>query len=73
MIIDPFQASVTPANAFPLMQSDSFLISPGHVTHVEISGERTRATSQLRATLEPEKRNCYFEDEYRLKVRLNRN
>ena len=62
------QASVTPKNTFPLMHSNSFLISPGRVTHVEITAKQTSGTTELREKLRPFERNCYFADEYYLQL-----
>lgn len=65
------QASVTPKNQFPMMNSNSFLISPGQETQVEITGKRLSATDTLRNTLDPVERNCFFTDEYPLQLFSN--
>ncbi|TRY76922.1 hypothetical protein TCAL_10149, partial [Tigriopus californicus] len=64
-------ASVTPKNQFPMMNSNSFLVSPGMETQVEITGKKISATATLRNTLDPTERNCFFTDEYPLQLFSN--
>ena len=50
------------------MTADSFLISPGHETHVSIDSTSITADSNLRESLTPEKRGCYFDGEFYLQL-----
>ncbi len=60
------QAAVSNRDNFPVMITDSFLIGPGRETHVEVSAQRSSATADLKSSVEPEMRNCYFDDEFAL-------
>jgi hypothetical protein len=42
---------VAPKNTFPMLTRDSFLVPPGVVTRVELSGERTQTDPGIREGL----------------------
>ena len=52
------------------LATNNFLVSPGRVTMVEITGERTIATEGYRA-LDVDDRRCYFEGELQLQLFAN--
>ena len=49
------------------LATNNFLVSPGRVTMVEITGERTVATEGYRS-LDVDDRKCYFEGELQLQL-----
>ena len=66
-----FVAKVSPRNEFPKMSTGSFLIEPGKMTYVSLGvvnvGADNTSLGSIRS-LTPTKRNCYFEDEFVLKI-----
>ena len=65
-----FSAVVEERSKYPLIKERSFLITPGHTTFASISATSLDASEGIKS-IDPEKRNCYFEDEFPLKVHQN--
>ena len=66
-----FIARVNPKNEFPITSTGSLLIEPGKMTTVSIGVVRVEADNTTLGTirsLAPTKRDCYFEDEFALKI-----
>ena len=53
------------------MKERSFLLSPGRTTYAAISPTSIDADEAGIKSIDPTKRNCYFKDEYPLKVHKN--
>ena len=62
-----FVASVNAPNEFPMTTENAILIRPGQTNTVGITAVKVQADDDIR-NYEPEKRDCYFEDEYPLKI-----
>ena len=58
-----FVAMVDSGENYPLTTYVGFLIKPGHTSLVSLSAKRISATDDLRRSLSPLKRKCYFNDE----------
>ena len=66
-----FVAKVNPKNEFPITSKGSVLIKPGEMTTVSIgvaSVEADNTTIDSIWSYAPTKRDCYFEDEFPLKI-----
>ena len=69
-VIDDFQGFVTVidgSDKYPLTSSSSLIARPGYVTNMEIRSVKVQALQEIRDFV-PEKRNCYFPDEYSLEM-----
>ena len=62
-----FFALVEEGSKYPLVSETSFLIRPGHVSHVAIGATQVVATDGIRG-VDPLIRNCYFPDEKEMRL-----
>jgi hypothetical protein len=72
-VTDNFQGFLTvidDKNKFPLTSVTSLIARPGHVNHIEISAVKVESLEEIRQ-YSPEKRSCYFPDEYPLDMHQN--
>ena len=62
-----FFALVEEGSKYPLVSETSFLLRPGHVSHVAIGATQVVATDGIRG-VDPLIRNCYFPDEKEMRL-----
>ena len=62
-----FSAYVGNRNDYPWIKKRGFTIQPGKITKIKMEATTISATKTDIGHINPKKRNCYFEDEYRLK------
>lgn len=65
-----FLGLVEENSQFPLVKERSFLIQPGHTTYAAISATGIIASDSIQS-VDPLTRNCYFPNEFELKVHSN--
>ena len=69
-VLEDFQGFLTVVednDKYPLTSSTSMIARPGHETNIEISAVQVESLNETRQ-FAPKKRNCYFPDEYELKM-----
>ena len=55
-------------NDYPLSSRRSFLLKPGYESLVQISATQVYGTSGIKKYIKPNRRGCYFPDEFRLEM-----
>ena len=63
-----FFALVESTQSFPLLQKRSLLIPTGQISEIAVSPVHVTSGPNLKAAVVPEKRFCYFGDEYKLRL-----
>ena len=64
-----FSTIIDGGDKYPLTLRSSMLVRPGRENHVAISGVHIDTNEEIR-NISPEKRNCYFANEYPLKMHM---
>ena len=60
-----FLTIVDDKQKFPLTSATNLIVRPGHETNIEVSAVKIHSYDEIRQ-YQPEKRNCYFPDEFEL-------
>ena len=55
---------------FPLLSRTKLISRPGYQTNIEVDAIKLESEGEIRK-YKPERRNCYFPDEYKLKIHQN--
>lgn len=66
--IDGFFAVVDGRGQYPMTYRKAYFIRPGHNNIIALKATSVKADKGLKEETTPDKRLCYFEDEYNLEV-----